>query len=145
MGLEGEPIVIIRRCYLGRCLRFFLRRGIILPVRAEIDVADVQLYGDPLRAALVVIWPDAEVSHSGHKVTLVEVLRAQFSLSAPCGSPVEIGDVIAICVLRTGIGRDREVGTLGVANLRKDGIGRQAAYDSLLVDAHASLSSLNAS
>ena len=145
MGLERKPIVIIRRCCLGRCLRFFLRRGIILPVRTEIDVVDVQLYGDPLHAALVVIGPDAEVSHSGHKVALVEVLRTQLSLSAPCGSPVEIGNVISIRVLRTGIGCDREVGALGVADLRKDGIGRQTAYDSLLVDAHASLSSLNAS
>lgn len=75
----------------------------------------------------------------------MEILSAKLGLSAPCGSPVEIGDVIAIGVLGTGIGRDREVGALGVANLRKDGIGRQAANGGLLVNAHASLSSLNAS
>ena len=91
------------------------------------------------------IRSDAQVPGDSHKVALVEILSAKLSLSAPCGSPVEIGDIFAIGVLSIGIGRDREVGALGIANLRKDGIGRQAAYDGLLVDAHASLSSLNAS
>ena len=145
MGSERELIVVVRRRCLRSSLRRFRCRFVILPGSAEVNVADGQLYGDPLRAVLVVIRSDAEVSGHGHKVALVEVLSAELSLFAPCGSPVEIGDVFAVCVLRVGIGRDREVGALGFANLRKDGISRQTAYDGLLVDAHASLSSLNVS
>ena len=145
MGSERELIVVVRRRCLRSSLRRFRCRFTILPGFAKVDVADGQLDGEPLRAVLVVIRSDAEVSGYGHKVALVEILCAELSLLAPCGSPVEIGDVFAVRVLRVGIGRDREVGALGFANLRKDGIGRQAAYDSLLVDAHASLSSLNVS
>ena len=141
MGSEGELIVVFRR----RCLRSVRCRFAILSGSAEVNVADGQLDGKPLRAVLVVIRSDAEVPDDSHKVALVEVLSAELSLLAPCGSPVEIGDVFAIRVLGVGIGRDREVGALGFANLRKNGIGRQTAYDGLLVDAHASLSSLNVS
>ena len=93
MGLEGEPIVIIRRCCLGRCLRFILHRCVILPVRAEIDVADVQLYGDPLRAALVVIRSDAEVSHSGHKVARGDPAGAGSSASKGADASSQIKDL----------------------------------------------------
>lgn len=145
MGSEGELIVVIRRRGLRCGLRRSLCRFVILPGSAEIDIADGQLDGDPLRAVLVVIRSDAQISGDSHKIALVEVLSTELSLSAPCGSPVEIGDVLTVRVLGIGIGRDREVGALGFANLRKDGIGRQAAYDGLLVNAHASLSSLNVS
>ena len=145
MGSEWELIVVIRRRCLRCSLRRFRCRFAILPGSAEVDVADGQLDREPLCTVLVVIRSDAEVSGYGHKVALVEVLSAELSLLSPCGSPVEIGDVFAVRILRIGVGRDREVGALSFANLRKDGIGRQAAYDSLLVDAHASLSSLNVS
>ena len=145
MGLKGKPIVVIRRRCLRSRLRRFRCRFIIFSGSAEIDIADGQLDGEPLRAVFVVIRSDAQVPGNSHKVTLVEVLSAKLSLPAPCGSPVEIGDILAVRVFGIGIRRDREVGALGIANLRKDGIGRQTTYDSLLVDAHASLSSLNAS
>ena len=145
MGSEGELIVVIRRCCLRSGLRRIRCRFAILSGFAKIDIADGQLNGDPLRAVLVVIRSDAQISGDSHKVALVEILSTEFSLPAPCDSPVEIGDVLTVRVLGIGIGRDREVGALGFANLRKDGIGRQAAYDGLLVDAHASLSSLNVS
>lgn len=145
MGSEGELIVVVRR----RCLRCSLQRSLcwfaIFPGSAEIDIADGQLDGDPLRAVLVVIRSDAQISGDSHKIALVDVLSTELSLPAPCGSPVEIGDVLTVRVLGIGIGRDRKVGALGFANLRKDRIGRQAAYDGLLVDTHASLSSLNVS
>ena len=145
MGSEGELIVVIRR----RCLRGYLRsvrcRFAILSRVAEIDIADGLLDRSPLHAVFIVVRPDAQIPGSGHKVSLVEIPGAILSLLAPRGGPVEIGDILAVRILCTGVGRDREVGTLGVANLRKDGIGRQAAYDGLLVDAHASLSSLNVS
>ena len=144
MGLEGKPIVIRRRCLRSR-LRRFRCRFIIFSGSAEIDIADGQLDGEPLRAVFVVIRSDAQVPGDSHKVALVEVLSAKLSLPAPCGSPVEIGDILAVRIFGIGIRRDREVGALGIANLRKDGIGRQTANNSLLVDAHASLPSLNAS
>ena len=145
MGSEGELIVVIRRRCLRSSLRRFRCRFVILSCSAEIDIADGQLDGEPLRAVLVMIRSDAQVPGDSHKIALVEVLGAQLSLSAPRSSPVEIGDIIAVRVLGIGIGRDREVGALGFANLRKDGIGRQTPYDDLFVDAHASLSSLNVS
>ena len=130
---------------MRRYLRSVRCRFVVFSRVAEIDIADGLLDRSPLHAVFVVIRPDAQIPGSCHKVALVKILGAVFSLLAPSGSPVEIGDVFAVRVLDVGIGRDREVGALGFANLRKDGIGRQAAYDSLLVDAHASLSSLNVS
>lgn len=144
MASEGKLIVVIRRSLRGD-LRSVRCRFIILSRVAEIDIADGQLDRSPLHAVLIVIRPDAQIPGSSHKISLVEIFGAILSLLAPRSGPVEIGDVFAVRVLRIRIGRDREVGALGFADLRKDGIGRQAAYDSLLVDAHSSLSSLNAS
>ena len=145
MGSEGELIVVIRRRRLRGNLRSVRCRFAILSRIAEIDIADGQLDGSPFHAVLIMIRPDAQIPGSSHKVSLVEILGAILSLLAPRGGPVEIGDVFAVRVLRIRIGRDRKVGALGFADLRKDGIRRQASYDGLLVDAHSSLSSLNAS
>ena len=145
MGSEGELIVVIRRRGLRCGLRRSLCRFVILPGSAEIDIADGQLDRSPFHPVLIVIRADAQIPGSSHKVSLMEIPGTILSLLAPCCGPVEVGDVLAVRVFGIGIRRDREVGALGVANLRKDGIGRQAAYDGLLVDAHASLSSLNVS
>ena len=145
MGSEGELIVVIWRRRLRGNLRSVRCRFIILSRVAEIDIADGQLDSCPLHAVFIVVRADAQIPCSGYKVSLVEILGAILSLLAPRGGTVEIGDVFAVRVLRIRVGRNREVSALGVADLRKDGIGRQTANDGLLVDAHASLSSLNAS
>ena len=116
MASEGKLIVIFRRSLQGnprsiRCRFVILSRG------AEIDIADGQLDRNPFRAVLIVIRPDAQIPGSSHKVSLMDILGAILSLLAPCGGPIEIGDVLAVRVFGAGIRRDREVGALGVANL----------------------------